>query len=752
VQRSCVFALAIGWSLAGATAPARAIDLWDGRLELHGFYETRLSFGMEDFDPSKQVDMYGWLHVVNLEADVGIAPNGWGPFDLVSAFTRVEVKYDCVWSHACGIFESVDSFGNHPEKLPHRVQQSRRQGIAASQDTFDQRPYWFDDRTRLTPGLFPDAEAGQRGAVPIVYGYTAVGLFGASTGPDGQLGEINDILDGDPLSGLPGDDDAGLYLFERTYPCKTGTWNRRDSSPRGYQTRELPWSIEGCYIQPIGFNRHVADPFRDFASAGAGGDVNPVLLAVGDADGIPDRTAMPLRPGSENPAGPDAGNTPWESQGIFVPNARLRDMIRNDKFDDYNQNFTLDELRWNRGASQETWKELRELYFDIEMFDSQLWLRLGKQTIVWGKTEIFRNQDQWNPVDIAIGPLASLEESRIALWALRAVWSFYEIQPFQDVRFELVTLYDKFEPTDVGRCGEAYVPRLACDKAFGLWVHGQNGSGIAGEVQPEHPWNDAEGIEIGGRLEFRWERFSFAFSDYWGYNDTPYQSIIFQYSRNVDPQSGRPRHTETTGPCTTGDPLLEPACLAPNHPLGDVVEIHSISQSMFHWVCAGTVGVAPDVDPAACAFTLFNSQANPLGAPFAGVFSSIVAGSAAGTLRLNVLLGESPLTGGAPIIQPVLLSQFGAGGTNTLFYQGVPSVSPLVPLVYDGAGDGPAPTPATAQRFGTYTTEQQAALWGCGDFYLVDCDGLSHPGPNGIPGDADDTLIGASTSRTPRPT
>ena len=720
--RSFASALVLGCALAAGLSPAAAVELWDDRVELHGFYETRLSFGMEDFDPSKDVDMYGWLHVLDLEAEFELAPDGWGPFDMVSAFARVEVKYDCVWNHACGLFESVNAFGNHPRKLPHRVQNARRQGIAASQLTFDDRPYWFGDRQRLASGLNYDTKPGQRRAQPIVYSYLTVGLFSASPGPDGVFGEMRDIRDDDPFSGLPGDDDAGLYLFERTHRCKAGTWRRKDSSRRGYQTRELPWSIDGCEIEPLGWKRDVADPFRDFATFGAAGDVNPVLLAIGDADGIPDATALPFRPGSENPAGRERNGKKWESQGVYLPNYRVRQEIRRGSFDAYDQDFSLNELQWNRGASQQGTKELRELYFDLELFESRLWLRAGKQTIVWGKTELFRNQDQWNPVDIAIGPLASLEEARIALWALRGVWSFYEVGPLHDVRAELVTLVDKFEPTDLGRCGEPYVPRAACDKTYGLWAHGEQGAGVAGEIRPEDPWDSSRGIEVGGRIEFRWERFSFALSDYWGYNDNAYQSILFEYSRNVDPLSGRPRHTDTTGACTGGDPLLEPACLAPGHPLGDVVEIHSINQSLFHWVCAGTVGVAPSVDPAACAFTLFNSPNNGGIGPFATVFSSIVAGQASGATRLNLVMGEPPL-GNDPLISDALLAAFGPAGTNTLFYGMAPLISPAVPLVYDGVGDHPVvPAGAAATQFSSFTSEAQAALWGCGAFYQTNCD------------------------------
>ena len=183
------------------------------------------------------------------------------------------------------------------------------------------------------------------------------------------------------------------------------------------------------------------------------------------------------------------------------------------------------------------------------MFDSRLWLRLGKQTVVWGKTELFRNQDQWNPQDLALASLPSLEESRIALWMARAVWHFWEVGPLQDVRAEFVAVYDQFEPTDLGRCGEPYAPLPVCDKTYGLMAHGFVADAIAGEIRPPNPWNSWKGIEAGGRLEWRWDRFSFALSDYWGYTDVPYQKTLYRYSRNVDPRTGRPGWPAGTGRC-----------------------------------------------------------------------------------------------------------------------------------------------------------------------------------------------------------
>ena len=696
--------------------------------------------------------MYGWLQVLNIEVESEIAPDGWGPFDMVAAFARVEVKYDCVWSHACGTLQSVNAFGNDPKNLPDRVQTGSRTGLAGSQvATSDRRPYWFADRARLNGGLFADTQAGQRAAKSFAYGSTLVGLFGASAGPDAQLGGFGDIrneggLPGafaygpgmtDPTTGLPGDDDAGVYLFQRTSRCQVGNWTQKSSSQVGFSNRELLWSIDDCKIDPLGYNREIANPFADQLNSSFGGDVNPVLLSLNldptdpgygmplDPNGIPNSSALPFRPGSEYMALPHnkvdhaGGQHSWASQGLYVPNLAVRQAVRRGDFDSYDQNFTLNELQWNRGASQEPLKELRELYMEFEAFESQLWVRAGKQTIVWGKTELFRNQDQWNPVDIAIGPLSSLEESRIALWSLRGIWSFYEVGPLEDVRLELVTLLDKFEPTDLGQCGEPYVPRIACTKGYGLWIHGQNGTGAAGEQRPENPWNSLSGSEVGARVEFRWDRFSFALTDYYGFADTPYPSLLFQYSRNVDPISGYPRHTETTGACgrTAAGPV-ESACLVPgmdpnpNDPTDNgIIANQSINQSLFAWICAGTVGVAPAVDSAACAFTLFNST-NLLspslpGTIFSETFSQIIAGSGAGQSRYGLIVGDSPPA--VPKIAFALNGAFGPGGTisdNTLFAKN----TPLVALA-----------PGNVTGLSVALSPQQQAFYGCGTFYSTNC-------------------------------
>ena len=224
-------------------------------------------------------------------------------------------------------------------------------------------------------------------------------------------------------------------------------------------------------------------------------------------------------------------------QGLYVPSAALR-AIRN-QFDSFDQNFSQNQLAWNRGASQDTY-EFKEGYLDLEMLDGRLWFRLGKQDVVWGKTELFRNQDQINPVDLGRTTLGSLKDTRIPLWLARAVYNFYNVGPLEDVRLELVANLGNFMPNDLGRCGEPYTVFLVCGKSVALAAHGLIGIALAGEIRPPSVWDDLSGLQSGARVEWRWDRFSFALSDYYGYDYFPTANNFNTYSRAVDPADRPP--------------------------------------------------------------------------------------------------------------------------------------------------------------------------------------------------------------------
>ncbi|MDP6981057.1 MAG: hypothetical protein QF570_21050, partial [Myxococcota bacterium] len=237
------------------------------------------------------------------------------------------------------------------------------------------------------------------------------------------------------------------------------------------------------------------------------------------------------------------------ARGNFIPSKPLRDLIDSGRLAKLPFNISESERAWNRGYAQNDEKELKEAYLDIELMDSRLWLRIGKQSIVWGKTELFRTTDQFNPQDLALASLPSLEESRINLWAFRAVYSLYEIGPLSDVRVEFAFNFDDFQASDFGACGEAFTPNVVCQLTLGAMVHGMTGVGVAGIMTPPYRWYDPRGWEAGARIEWRWDRFSFALTDFWGYNDLPTVEFISHFERNVDPFSGRPRRMGHYGRC-----------------------------------------------------------------------------------------------------------------------------------------------------------------------------------------------------------
>jgi hypothetical protein len=413
--------------------------------------------------------------------------------------------------------------------------------------------------------------------------------FGLTTGPAGAC-----LPDGAP------DPSESLVLI-----------NNALQFPTNYGTPPFP----GLLLPGIGTNRRI--------TGGAG--ENPLRPA-------PELSNL----GSIDPmTGERIDNSDFmQAQGLYYPSVGLREELARGELNDLDFNFTQTQRALNRGQSQRDYKELKEAYLEVELLDSRLWIRLGLQNIVWGKTELFRTTDQFNPVDLALASLPTLEEQRIALWSGRAVYSFYDVGPFNDVRAEIAFNWDRFQPNDLGACGEPFTPDIVCTITFGAVAHGMFGVGIAGVDRPPKPWNNlSKGVEYGGRVEWRWDRFSFALSDFYGYDDTPFPDMIFSYDRNVDPLTGRPRVARATGRCDI-DLVLNPgAVINPRNarsntiagigtdsdclkagPAGspqNALEYHHANQQLFAVLCSGTTSLAAALDAGACAFNVFASR-NPL--------------------------------------------------------------------------------------------------------------------------------------------
>jgi Protein of unknown function (DUF1302) len=420
----------------------------------------------------------------------------------------------------------------------------------------------------------------------------------------------------------------------------------------------------------------LADPIRNGAvPAGPGTRCAPG--ATDSASGQVVTSASVQRIGGgvgENPFRPapdvsnlEAGQSKRVAQGVYLPSrGLLRELSRN-VFDDPDFNFDQVDRSFNRGAAQQRTKELKEAYIDIEAFEGRLWARLGLQNIVWGKTELFRTTDQFNPQDLALSSLPTLEESRIALWSARAVYSLYDVGPLEDVRVEAAANLDRFVPDDLGACGEPYTADAACAMTAGLFTHGLFGTGLAGVDRPDAPWQDPSGLEFGGRIEWRWDRFSFALSDFYGFEDVPYADAIFFYERNVDPATGRPLAARlangAVGTCARagedaldrtrglvyntsfashqlsvtpgarlapGFPMvrggigMDADCLRPGGAVGEAnayrldpdavvartnaLYNHHANQQLFAFLCGASIGIYSAFDPGACAWTIFDTS------------------------------------------------------------------------------------------------------------------------------------------------
>ncbi len=647
-----------------APSPASGIEFFDGRLEVNGFYELQLRGIGRDFGATDDWDLTQFAHVLNMELDASLIERGWGPFDIVTAFARVEVRYDCVWTRACGIFPSANAFGNDPEKLPNRLNSGRREGRVWNVANGDTRFYRGEPPQEF--GIsFRDSQRKSRRPYNLDSAPTFGSLF-ASPGVDDVIGT---------------NDDPAPFVFSRYFDRRGGRCklsSRQVKGPTdGSTTQILGFLDPKCRIKSVAGMIDKPNPFRPR-------DYNPITRQGG-------AYALPFRPAPKQ--GANAGTPSHVPRGLWIPRAEFARVLRKGELDnlDAELNFSQSELAWNRGSSQGWEQELKELYLDIEMFDTRLWLRVGRQSIVWGKTELFRSQDQFNPQDLALSTLPSFEESRVPLWAVRAVWSFFDVGPFRDVRVELAASIDQYKGNDLGVCGEPYSFEAICALSFGSAINGAMGLGIAGLQNPPHPWEDIRGLEFGGRVEWRWRNFSFAITDFYGFDDAFHVEKLLTYSRNVDPVSGRPRRLSSEGRCRTG---RESDCLQAGT---DSLQNTSGNRTLYDLSCAGTIGMS--IDPAACGLSIFNSQRIPDAAPVPVTIAESLA---------TLLAGDR-----SGLVFPAFAYPNGGGTLN-----------PLVPLtrdVNDGPSSGGFFAIVSADLSGSLT-DQQEALFGCGPYYRTNCD------------------------------
>lgn len=158
---------------------------------------------------------------------------------------------------------------------------------------------------------------------------------------------------------------------------------------------------------------------------------------------------------------------------------------------------------------------------------TDLFVKVGRQQIVWGRTDLFRVLDVFNPVDYSRNNIYDeLQDIRIPLWSAQAEWRMGGSDLMQDRNLQFVASFDQFRANNLGQCGS---PNAALDASClfralrMLWTDGNTlsnfgavpgvaaatvsiGPGVAGLSSIDLPsWRDSgsygvkfEGVTSGG--------------------------------------------------------------------------------------------------------------------------------------------------------------------------------------------------------------------------------------------------------------
>ena len=140
---------------------------------------------------------------------------------------------------------------------------------------------------------------------------------------------------------------------------------------------------------------------------------------------------------------------------------------------------------------------MRELYVDATLLgegDNEINFRLGKQQVIWGRTDLFRGLDIINPVDYSRNSIYDeLEDIRIPMWMLKTDFRFGPTGAFDDLNAQIVWNFDKFRPNNLGQCGS---PNVILDA--GCFFRGMNNlwerGGTVANFAPFDPADPSKGL------------------------------------------------------------------------------------------------------------------------------------------------------------------------------------------------------------------------------------------------------------------
>jgi hypothetical protein len=87
-----------------------------------------------------------------------------------------------------------------------------------------------------------------------------------------------------------------------------------------------------------------------------------------------------------------------------------------------------------------------------------IFLKIGKQQVVWGRTDLFRVLDVINPVDYSRNNIYDeLEDIRIPMWMVQAEYRMGGSETMQERNLQVVWNFDQFRANNLGQCGSPNV-------------------------------------------------------------------------------------------------------------------------------------------------------------------------------------------------------------------------------------------------------------------------------------------------------
>ena len=121
-----------------------------------------------------------------------------------------------------------------------------------------------------------------------------------------------------------------------------------------------------------------------------------------------------------------------------------------------------DDLRFAEFNDRQDW--LREIFIDATLpFNNgtELNFRIGRQQVVWGRTDLFRVLDVVNPLDASIQNIfEEFEDSRIPMGIFSSEYRLGATDTFDDLNFQFIWKFEKFRPNNLGQGGQPYSREL----------------------------------------------------------------------------------------------------------------------------------------------------------------------------------------------------------------------------------------------------------------------------------------------------